>query len=105
VKTFLIALVFLIIGGIVGGFLALAVGAGLGAGAGIVTGFEAGACSTLMAAKDQGLITEEQFGQVLGDAARKIADRGELPPETDLADTAADCEQVMAKLQEAAAKP
>ena len=102
-KSFLIAIVFLIIGGVVGGFGALSVGTGIGAGAGIATRLAAGACSALESAKDQGLVTDAQFDEVLGGAVAKIAGSVALPPEAELAGTAAECEKVMADLQKAAA--
>ena len=102
-KSFLIAVVFLIIGGVVGGFAALSVGTGIGAGAGIATGVAAGACSALESAKEQGLVTEEQFDEVLRGAVSKIAGSVDLPPEAEFADTAAECEKVLADLQKAAA--
>ncbi len=102
-KSFLIAIVFLIIGGVVGGVAALSVGTGIGAGVGIATGYAAGACSALEVAKDQGLVTDAQFDQILRGAAEKIAGQVELPPDAELADTAAECAKVMADLQKAAA--
>jgi hypothetical protein len=102
-KTFIIAVVFLVIGAVVGGFVALSVGTGIGAGAGIATGLAAGACSALDSAKDQGLVTDAQFDEVLRGAVAKIAGNVELPPEAELADTAAECEKVMATLKKAAA--
>jgi hypothetical protein len=36
----------------------------VGTGIGVATGVAAGACSALEAAKDQGLVTDEQFEQV-----------------------------------------
>jgi hypothetical protein len=41
-KGFLIAVIFLIIGGAAGGFLAMGVGTGFGAAAGIAVGSQAG---------------------------------------------------------------
>ena len=87
----------------VGGFVALSVGTGIGAGVGIATGVTAGTCSALESAKDQGLVTEEQFEQVLRGVVSKISGSVELPPEAEFADTAAECEKVLADLQKAAA--
>ena len=87
----------------VGGFVALSVGTGIGAGVGIATGVAAGTCSALESAKDQGLVTEEQFEQVLRGVVSKISGSVELPPEAELADTAAECGKVLADLQKAAA--
>ena len=103
-KTFLIAIVFLIIGGVAGGFGALSVDTGIGAGVGVATGLAAGACSALESAKDQGLVTDEQFDQVLRGAVAKIAGSVELAPDAEIAGTAAECEKLMADLQKAAAE-
>jgi hypothetical protein len=99
-KTALIAIVFLLIGGAVGGFLALGFGAGLGAGAGIVVGSQAGACLAVESAKDQGLLSAEQIDQVLAGAIGKIKGKAELPPDAEpqWVGTAADCAAMIAEL-------
>ena len=74
---------------------------GIGAGAGVATGLAAGACSALESAKDQGLVTDARFDEVLRRAVAKIAGNVQLPQEAELTDTA-ECEQVMAELQQAA---
>ena len=99
-KTALIAIVFLLIGGAVGGFLALGFGAGMGAGAGIVVGSQAGACLAVESAKDQGLLSAEQIDQVLAGAIGKIKSKSELPPDAEpqWVGTAADCAAMIAEL-------
>ena len=94
----------MIIGGVVGGFGASSVGTGIGAGAGVATGLAAGACSALELAKDQGLVTDEQFDRVLRGAVAKISGSVEQPPDVEIAGTAAECEKVMADLQKVAAE-
>jgi hypothetical protein len=103
-KTALIAIVFLLIGGAVGGFLALGFGAGMGAGAGIVVGSQAGACLAMESAKDQGLLSAEQIDQVLAGAIGKIKSKAELPPDAEpqWVGTAADCAAMIAELGTAA---
>jgi hypothetical protein len=103
VKSFLIAIVFLIIGGVAGGFVGLSADTGFGAGARMATGLDAGACSALESTKEQALVTDAQFDEALRGAVAKIAGNVELPPEGGLADMAAKCEDVVAKLQQAAA--
>lgn len=76
-------------------------GTGVDAGAGVATGLAAGACSALESAKDQGLVTDARFDEVLRRAVAKIAGNVQLPQEAELTDTA-ECEQVMAELQQAA---
>jgi hypothetical protein len=98
-KTTIIAIVFLLIGAAVGGYLALGVGAGMGAGAGIVVGSQAGACLAVEAAKDLGLLTAEQVNEVLNGAVAKIADGAKFPPEAKLIGGEADCAKVVADLK------
>ena len=98
-KTILVALVALIIGAAVGGFMAFGIGTGVGAG----TGLMIGTCSTIEAAKEQGLVSEAQFDAVLAAAAAKMAGQGQLPPDTEVVNTAAGCAEVMAKVKQAAA--
>ena len=99
-KTALIAIVFLLIGGAVGGFLALGFGAGMGAGAGIVVGSQAGACLAVESAKDQGLLSAEQIDQVLAGAIGKIKSKSALPADAEpqWVGTAADCAAMIAEL-------
>jgi hypothetical protein len=103
-KTAIIAIVFLLIGGAVGGYLALGYGAGMGAGAGIVVGSQAGACLAMESAKDQGLLSAEQIDQALAGAIGKIKGKAQLQPDTEFewVGTAADCAAMIAKLETAA---
>ena len=103
-KTAIIAIVFLLIGGAVGGFLALGYGAGMGAGAGIVVGSQAGVCLAVESAKDQGLLSAEQIDQVLAGAVGKIKEKAEPPPDAELrwVGTEADCAAMIAELGAAA---
>lgn len=96
-KTFLVALVCLIIGAAAGGFMAFGIGTGVG------TGLAVGTCATIEAVKEQGLMSEAQFDAVLAAAAAKMAGQGQLPPDTELVNTAAGCAKVMAKVKQAAA--
>jgi hypothetical protein len=98
-KTFLLAVAFLLIGAAVGGFLAINIGAGMGAGAGIVVGSQAGACLAMEAAKDKGMLTAEQIDEVLNDAIAKISGKVELPPDAKLLGSEADCARMVAELQ------
>ena len=103
-KTAIIAIVFLLIGGAVGRFLALGFGAGLGAGAGIVVGSQAGACLAVESAKDQGLLSAEQIDQVLAGAIGKIKSKSEPLPDAKFqwVGTEADCAAMIAELEAAA---
>jgi len=103
-KTAIIAIVFLLIGGAVGGYLALGYGAGMGAGAGIVVGSQAGACLAMESAKDQGLLSGEQIDQVLAGAIGKIKGKAQIAPDATLqwVGTEADCATMIAELETAA---
>jgi hypothetical protein len=105
-KTAIIAIVVLLIGGAIGGFLALGYGAGMGAGAGIVVGSQAGACLAMQSAKDQGLLSTEQIDQILAGAIGKIKGKVQLPPDAKFqwVDTEADCAAMISELEAAAQK-
>ncbi len=100
----LLALVFLVLGGILGFAGGAAVGFGGGAGMGIATGLSAGACGLAKAARDEGLLTAEQVDQVFNRAVENLR---ALSPgiETDaerIVGGAGECDAVLARLREAA---
>jgi hypothetical protein len=102
-RTFIIALICLVVGGAVGAFGAFSVGAGMGAGAGIVVGAQAGACLALEAAKDRGLLETADIDALIADTAGRI--RREAPEgatgELQLVQSEADCAEMVAKLRSA----
>ena len=100
-KSFIIAIVFLLIGAALGGIVALSIGTGMGAGAGIVVGSQAGACLAVEAAKDRGLLTADQIDEVLNAAVTKISGGAKLPPEVKLVGSEGDCDKMIADLQQA----
>jgi len=99
-KTAIIAIIFLLIGGAVGGFLGL----GMGSVTGIVAGSQAGACLAVETAKEQGLLTSEQVDQVIAGAIGKIKDKAAQSEDTELKwiGNEADCAAMVAELQKAA---
>jgi hypothetical protein len=99
-KTAIIAIVFLLIGGAVGGFLGL----GMGSLTGVVAGSQAGACLAVETAKDQGLLTAEQVDQVIAGAIGKIKETAAQSPDEDLqwVGGEADCAAMIAELEKAA---
>jgi hypothetical protein len=101
-KSFLLILLGFVLGGAVGLLGGGVVGTGIGAGVGVATGLQAGACLTVEAAKDKGLITQDQVADIFAAAAESM--QGELPADADIADTDAECEAVVAKLKQAAAE-
>lgn len=100
-KTALLLIVGLLIGGVLGFFGGGAVGLGAGAGVGIATGLKAGACLALEAAREEGLITAEQEPALLQAAAAQFAseDLAEGPDTSEI-----DCARVVAELRQAAAE-
>lgn len=90
----------MVAGAIIGGFMAFQLGSGMGAETGVTKGFSDGACAAMEAVKLRGLVTAEQYDEVLNVAA-KIASRVEVQEGARLTDTAAKCEQVIANLQQA----
>lgn len=97
------SILLLIVGILVGGAISFAVFTGVGAGVGIITGLKAGACLTVEAAKNQGLITAEQVDEVLNTAARQIATE-QLADEPLLEGGDAECAQVVEELRQAVAE-
>jgi len=95
----LVAFVSMSAGAVITGYVAFQFGSGVGAQAGVAKGFSDGACATMEAARLQGLVTVEQYDDVLN-AAAKIASRVEVPGEARSTNTAAKCQQVIAKLQQ-----
>lgn len=90
-KSFLLVLFGVVIGGAIGFFAFTGIGAGLGAGVGIVTGLKAGACLTVEAAKEKGFITAEQVAEVLQAASQQLSSVAKAE-ETDTSLTGGDAE-------------
>jgi len=93
-KGFLLFLAGAIVGLVIFAVVGTGVLTGLGAGVGIVTGLKAGACVTVEAAKEQGLISAEQVDQVLNAAIAKVAgEAGNTDGELVVSD--AECQRVV----------
>ena len=98
----------LVIGGVVGVVGGGMIGTGVGAGVGIVTGMQAGACLTVEAAKEKGLVTADQVKEIFAAAAETLQVeaekiRADLGGDKVFADSDAECQEVVAKLRQAAA--
>ena len=100
-SKFLIGVIGLIAGLVIGGFGALTFGGGAMMGVGVGTGLSAGICSTVQAAREEGLLTEEQVDQVLRRAAGDLSGTAGLPEGEEMVGGAAECEAVMTRLREA----
>jgi hypothetical protein len=102
-RTFIIALICLVVGGALGAVGAFGVGAGMGAGAGIVVGAQAGACLALEAAKDRGLLDAADIDALIADTARRIHSEAPESATSELprVRSEADCAEMIAKLRSA----
>jgi hypothetical protein len=96
----LIGLLGLVVGLIAGAVIGGSLLGGAATGVGIATGLSAGICSTVTAATEEGLLTEEQVAQVL---ARAATDLGGMAEAGELVGSTADCERIMRELTAAAA--
>ena len=100
----LLAILFLVLGGLLGFAGGAAIGFGGGAGIGIATGLSAGVCSLAQAARDEGLLTEEQVDQAFNRAVETL--RGLSPAvETEaeqIVGGAGECDAVLDRLRQAA---
>ena len=105
-KSFLIAVIFLVIGGVVGGFLALGVGTGLGAAGGLIVGSQAGVCFAMETAKSDGLLTAEQIDKVIADTISTIRDKpsADVATEIEWISSEKDCADMVAKMEAESAK-
>ena len=99
-KSFLLVLLGLVIGAIAGVFLLSPFILGIGTGVGVATGLKAGACLTVEAAKEAGLITAEQVDEVLNAAVQTIAS-AEIDGAAALANGDAECARVVEELKAA----
>jgi hypothetical protein len=97
-RSVLLILLGVVIGGVGGFFGGGLLGLGAGAGAGIATGLQAGACLALEAAREEGLVTAEQEADILAAAATAFASE-DLPDGPDT--SGIDCAAVVAKIRAA----
>lgn len=102
-KTFLIFILGAVVGGIACIILTSGFFTGIGAGVGIATGVQAGACLTVEAARDKGLITADQVDEVLVAAGKLIASE-EYSGTATSSGNDFDCAKVVAQLKDAAKK-
>jgi hypothetical protein len=101
-KGFLIAVIFLVIGGAVAGFVAL----GIGSAAGIAVGSQAGVCLAMETAKNDGLLTAEQVDKVIADTINTIRGKSSADAAKDIEwiSSEQDCADMVAKMEEENAK-
>ncbi len=94
-----IAIIALVVGFVGGTVLGGGLLTGMAAGAGVATGLSAGICATVTAAAEEGLLNDEQIGQVLARATTNMG--GEVPPGSSLVGSREECSGVMERLREA----
>ena len=100
----LVGILFLILGGLLGFAGGATIGFGGGAGIGIATGLSAGVCGIATAARDEGLLTDEQVDQVFNRAVENLR---ALSPEIEtdaeqIVGGAGECDAVLERLRQAA---
>ncbi|AHM02888.1 hypothetical protein roselon_00443 [Roseibacterium elongatum DSM 19469] len=91
----LFGIIGLILGLIGGALFGGAILGGSAAGIGIATGMTTGVCATVIAASEEGLLTDEQVEQVMARAATDLGGTMDATPE---ATTVAQCEAFMQEL-------
>jgi uncharacterized membrane protein YccC len=91
----LFGIIGLILGLVGGALFGGAILGGSAAGVGIATGMTAGVCTTVTAATEEGLLTEDQVEQVMARAAADLGGTMDAAPE---ATTVAQCEEFMQNL-------
>ena len=96
-----VGIITFILGAIGGAFIIGPVIGGAMAGAGAGVGLSTGICSTAQAAQELGYLTPEQVDEVLNRAAMDVSGKTELPEGEQAVNSAAACEEVMAKIAEA----
>ena len=101
-KGFLIAVIFLVIGVVAGGFVAL----GFGTVAGIAVGSQAGVCLAMETAKSDGLLTAEQVDKVIADTINTIRGKSsaDAAKEIEWISSEKDCADMVAKMEAESAK-
>ena len=101
-KGFLIAVIFLIIGGAAGGFLAF----GVGAATGIAAGSQVGVCLAMETARSDGLLTVEQIDKVIADTVNTIRSKSAADTVDDIEwiSSEKECADMVAKMQAEIAK-
>jgi len=101
-KTFILAIIFLLIGGAIGGFVGFGFGTGMGAGGGLIVGTQAGTCLALGAARDKGILTQVQVDGVIQEAIGRIKTRSPAAADPKIRWIAneADCARLMADIDQ-----
>lgn len=101
-KTALVGTICLVLGLVIGTLVGGPMMLGRVAGVGVATGLGAGICSTVAAAQAEGVMTAEQVDQVLTRATTDLG--GTIPEDQPIVGSAAQCDEVLAKLREAVGK-
>jgi hypothetical protein len=102
-KTAILAVVFLLIGGAIGGYVGVGFGTGMGAGGGLVMGSQAGACLAAQAARGRGILSAAQADAVIQDTIAMLKARTPLAGDQHLrwVTGEADCARMIAEMDSA----
>lgn len=103
-KLAITAIVSLIVGGLVGAFLAFGAGMNVGGAGGFVAGSQGGVCLALESAKEQGLVKAGQIDGVIAAAIGKLKAQAQIPADQQPRWIArdADCATMLADMRRAA---
>jgi hypothetical protein len=97
-KGFLIFIFGAVLGALASFVLSSGLALGVGAGVGIATGLKAGACLAVEAAREEGLISDEQVDDVFAGIGRQLDSQGAADIEKPVG-TEAECREVIAKMR------
>jgi hypothetical protein len=107
-KTVIIGLICLIVGGVLGGFAALGFGVGAGAASGLIMGSQVGVCLAVEAAKQQGLLSTEGANRVVAETVAQIRRKARnVPADTKIKwiRSEADCSAMIRELPKGTPQP
>jgi hypothetical protein len=104
-KTLLIVLASILVGGALGGFLALGFGSGVGAASGLIYGSQVGICAAAETARAQGIATDPAvLDRMIQSAVERIRSRTVSSPEHAAIEWVKDstaCQEMIQKLDQA----
>jgi cytochrome c biogenesis protein ResB len=103
-KIVITAILSLIVGGLIGGYLAFRAGVGIGGIGGFVDGAQGGVCLAAASAQEQGLASAEQVDKLISATIDKIKLQAQFPADQapKWVTGAADCSTMMAAMRQGA---
>jgi hypothetical protein len=105
-KLAITAIVSLIVGGLIGAYLAFGAGMNVGGVAGFVAGAQGGACLALESAGEKGLLSAGEIDGVIAATIAKVKAQAQIPADKQPKWIAseADCGMMLAEMRRAAAE-